>query len=341
MTGTAARGVRIEDLEHSYTSEPVLQKVCLEVESGESIALLGPSGCGKTTLLRLLAGLEVPDSGSIQIGGEVVAGTKWVPPDRRRVGMVFQDWALFPHLSVEKNVGYGVAKSADKEAEVKTALEMVGLLGLEERMPATLSGGQQQRVALARALAPKPSVLLLDEPFSNLDTSLRVEVRTEVHRLLADLGITSIFVTHDQDEAFIVGDRVAVMRSGEIVQTDSPQKLYHHPIDRWIAEFVGMVSVLRGQAKDGSVACELGTLSTNSAIQGEVDVIFRPEQLEIERGGNAEVQLVEYYGHDTMVFVSVGEHQLQIRCGASSDFKRGDKVTVSFTDTKVLTFSKT
>ena len=174
MTGTAARGVRIEDLEHSYTSEPVLQKVCLEVESGESIALLGPSGCGKTTLLRLLAGLEVPDSGSIQIGGEVVAGTKWVPPVRRRVGMVFQDWALFPHLSVEKNVGYGVAKSADKEAEVKTALEMVGLLGLEERMPATLSGGQQQRVALARALAPKPSVLLLYEPFSNIYTCLRV-----------------------------------------------------------------------------------------------------------------------------------------------------------------------
>ena len=256
MTGTAARGVRIEDLEHSYTSEPVLQKVCLEVESGESIALLGPSGCGKTTLLRLLAGLEVPDSGSIQIGGEVVAGTKWVPPDRRRVGMVFQI-GLISHLSVEKNVGYGVAKSADKEAEVKTALEMVGLLGLEERRR-QLRRGQQQRVALARALAPKPSVLLLDEPFSNLDTSLRVEVRTEVHRLLADLGITSIFVTHDQDEAFIVGDRVAVMRSGEIVQTDSPQKLYHHPIDRWIAEFVGMVSVLRGQAKDGSVAANWG-----------------------------------------------------------------------------------
>ena len=235
----------IQDLEHSYDEDPVLHGVSLNVATGESLALLGPSGCGKTTLLRLIAGLERPSSGSITIGEDLVAGDAWVPPDRRRVGMVFQDWALFPHLSVAKNVAYGLTKSSTRDTEVAAALEMMNLAELADRMPATLSGGQQQRVALARALAPRPGILLLDEPFSNLDTSLRIEVRTEVRRLLADLGITSIFVTHDQDEAFIVGDRVAVMRQGEVVQTDSPQVLYHHPVDQWTAEFVGTVSVLK------------------------------------------------------------------------------------------------
>ena len=155
----------------------MLHGVSFDAEPGESIALLGPSGCGKTTLLRLIAGLERPSAGSITIGEEEVAGATWVPPDRRRVGMVFQDWALFPHLSVAKNVAYGITKSPNKDEEVADALQMMNLAGLEDRMPATLSGGQQQRVALARALAPRPGVLLLDEPFSNLDTTLRVEVR--------------------------------------------------------------------------------------------------------------------------------------------------------------------
>ena len=331
MTTAAARGVTVDDLEHSYDQEPVLHGLCLNVEPGESVALLGPSGCGKTTLLRLIAGLEKPTVGSIHIGGELVAGGAWVPPDRRRVGMVFQDWALFPHLSVANNVAYGITKSATRDIEVAAALEMMNLADLGDRMPATLSGGQQQRVALARALAPRPGVLLLDEPFSNLDTSLRTEVRTEVHRLFADLGITSIFVTHDQDEAFIVGDRVAVMRDGRIVPTDTPQALYHHPVDRWTAEFVGTISVLAGDAHSGTAQCSLGSLAVEPQLRGPVEVILRPEQLSLEPQGAATVQLVEYYGHDTMIFVSLGDEHLRVRCGPTAPYVRGDRVRVTFT----------
>ena len=338
MTASAARGVMIQDLEHSYDEDPVLHGVSLDVATGESLALLGPSGCGKTTLLRLIAGLERPSSGSITIGEDLVAGDAWVPPDRRRVGMVFQDWALFPHLSVAKNVAYGITKSATRDTEVAAALEMMNLAGLADRMPATLSGGQQQRVALARALAPRPGILLLDEPFSNLDTSLRIEVRTEVRRLLADLGITSIFVTHDQDEAFIVGDRVAVMRQGEVVQTDSPQVLYHHPVDQWTAEFVGTVSVLKGEATAGMATCSLGSVAVDPQLDGSVDVVVRPEELSIRAGGDGEVQSIEYYGHDSMIFVTLGNEQLRVRSGPSTNFVRGDQVHVTFNSDQALAF---
>ena len=182
-------------------------------------------------------------------------------------------------------------------------------------------------------------MLLLDEPFSNLDTNLRVEVRTEVRGLLAKLGITSIFVTHDQDEAFIVGDRVAVMREGQIVQADSPQTLYHQPADRWPAEFVGTMSVIPGDANSGLVDCVLGSLPTDPKLNGLVDVILRPEQLSIEAGGEAEVQLVEYYGHDSMVFVNLDDQQLRVRCGASTNLVRGDRVRVAFIGEQALAFT--
>jgi len=340
MTASAARGVRISGLGHSYDKEPVLNDVALEVEPGESIALLGPSGCGKTTLLRLIAGLEKPSSGSIHVGEIPVTGPDWVPPDRRQVGMVFQDWALFPHLNVADNVGYGIAKSPTKKQEIAAALQMMELSDVSERMPATLSGGQQQRVALARALAPRPVVLLLDEPFSNLDTNLRTEVRTEVRQLLSALGITSIFVTHDQDEAFIVGDRVAVMREGHIVQTATPYDLYHNPVDRWTAEFVGTVSSLSATAQSGTAQSPIGSLAVSPELQGPVDLILRPEQLALEAGGDAEVLLVEYYGHDTLVFVESGDDQLRVRCGPTTNYSRGDRVTVRFVDTVALAFAK-
>ncbi|MED5362084.1 MAG: ABC transporter ATP-binding protein [Actinomycetota bacterium] len=340
MTASAGRGVRVSGLGHSYDKEPVLNDVALEVEPGESIALLGPSGCGKTTLLRLIAGLEKPSSGSIHVGEIPVTGPDWVPPDRRQVGMVFQDWALFPHLNVADNVGYGIAKSPTKKQEIAAALQMMELSDLSERMPATLSGGQQQRVALARALAPRPVVLLLDEPFSNLDTNLRTEVRTEVRQLLSTLGITSIFVTHDQDEAFIVGDRVAVMREGHIVQTATPYDLYHNPVDRWTAEFVGTVSSLSATAQSGTARSPIGSLAVSPKLQGPVDLILRPEQLALEAGGDAEVLLVEYYGHDTLVFVESGDDQLRVRCGPATNYSRGDRVTVRFVDTVALAFAK-
>ena len=269
-----------------------------------------------------------------------MAGPEWVPPERRQVGMVFQDWALFPHLNVADNVGYGIAKSSSKKQQIAAALEMMELSDLSGRMPATLSGGQQQRVALARALAPRPVVLLLDEPFSNLDTNLRTEVRTEVRQLLSTLEITSIFVTHDQDEAFIVGDRVAVMRDGQIVQTATPFDIYHNPVDRWTAEFVGTVSAIAATAGSGVAQSSIGSLAVDSHFQGPVDLILRPEQLTLQAGGDAEVVLVEYYGHDTLVFVDTGNDQLRVRCGPNTNYSPGDRVTVHFIDTRALAFAK-
>ncbi|HEX2294300.1 MAG TPA: ABC transporter ATP-binding protein, partial [Actinomycetota bacterium] len=240
----AVSGVR-----KAFGGAAVLNGVDLDVPAGTVVALLGPSGCGKTTLLRTIAGLERPDAGTISVGGRTLAGPGvHVPPEKRRVGMVFQDWALFPHLSVAANVGFGLPKAERASRRVYETLEMVGLAGLAERMPSTLSGGQQQRVALARALANRPSVILLDEPFSNLDASLRHQIRLEVQRLLADLRVTSLFVTHQQEEAFVVGQEVAVMLDGVVVQQGPPATLYEAPATIEIARFVGDANFLRGTA---------------------------------------------------------------------------------------------
>ena len=320
------------------------------------MALLGPSGCGKTTLLRLIAGLERPVSGAIRLGDQTVASStqrnpKWVPPESRRVGMVFQDWALFPHLDVERNVGYGLPRSERTPERIRSALDLVGLAGFEARLPSTLSGGQQQRVALARALAPRPGVLLLDEPFSNLDTSLRTEVRGEVRRLLIELGITAVFVTHDQDEAFVLGDRVGVICDGRLAQVDTPDGLYRRPVDRFVADFVGTASWLRCDASDGFAYTPLGRLPVNNAT-GEnghgaasygtpetVKVMLRPEQLRLVQGTAAEVELVEFYGHDSMVVANLDGTQLRVRCGPDPHVRRGDSVSVEFTGTSVVAFA--
>ena len=219
-------GLEIDAVSVDYGGPEVLSDVSLSVTPGEIIALLGPSGCGKTTLLRAIAGLERPTAGSISLGNRLVTGPgEFVPPERRRIGMVFQDWALFPHLDVARNVGYGLPRGDLSTERVSKTLSLVGLDNVADRMPGTLSGGQQQRVALARALAPRPTVLLLDEPFSNLDSSLRSQVRTEIHHLLVELGVTTVFVTHDQDEAFVLGDRVAVLHDGRLAQVGSPDDL--------------------------------------------------------------------------------------------------------------------
>jgi len=246
-----------------WAHEVTVGPVTLDIARGEFVALLGPSGSGKTTLLRLLAGFETPDAGSVQVEGEEVTR---LPPARRRCGMVFQHYALFPHLDVGANVAFGLAKTG-AERRVAAALALVDLAGFERRRVQELSGGQQQRVALARALAPEPRVLLLDEPLSNLDPTLRERTRRELRALIKRLGITTLFVTHEQDEAFDLGDRIAVLSRGRVEQVGTADVLYEQPATLFVATFVGRANVLRG-----APAQALG------AANGQV-LVVRPERL--------------------------------------------------------------
>ncbi len=308
----------------------------LDVPEGSLTALLGPSGCGKTTALRLIAGLETPDAGSIRVAGDEVAGpTTFRAPHRRRVGLVFQDYALFPHLDVATNVGYGLRRlSADEAARrVDEALDLVGLTHQRGRRPDQLSGGQQQRVALARALAPRPDVLLLDEPFSNLDAALRVLVREEVRAILRATGTTGVFVTHDQTEALSLADRVAVMRDGRLHQVASPHELYARPATRFVAEFVGdALAIPATRAGQFFVDTPLGRLETVRTIDDLPQVVLvRPEEVEVGRGlspAAARVVAVTYYGHDQVVTVEVAGLALRARLGPGRTFAVGDPVSV-------------
>jgi iron(III) transport system ATP-binding protein len=333
VAGVRGRNASIDvgGVSKAFGSVPVLRDVSLVVEPGATVALLGPSGCGKTTLLRIIAGLEWPDRGQVRIDGQVLvddAGTR-VAPERRGVGMVFQDWALFPHLTVGDNVAYGLGRSPDRRSRVAEGLDLVGLGGLGDRMPGTLSGGQQQRVALARALAPRPRALLLDEPFSNLDTALRVQVRSEVHALLTSLGITSVFVTHDQEEAFVLGDEVAVMSAGRIVQQATPAELYRSPADRWIAHFVGEANLVPGEADGEKAVTPLGPVPLRLGHHGPVDVLLRPEHLDVTPGDAGTVEVIEFYGHDSVSLVRLDcGTLLRTRAAGPPPARRGDRVAL-------------
>ena len=308
MSGIGLAGVRM-----SFGDREVLDALDLTVGDGECLALLGPSGCGKTTVLRLVAGLERPDAGEISIGGSVVSGPDvFVPPERRDVGLVFQDGALFPHVDVGRNVGFGLERAERRGGpRVVEMLELVGLPGAEARGPDELSGGQRQRVALARALAPTPGVMLLDEPFSNLDAVLRERLRAEVRTLLSESRVTSVFVTHDRAEAFAVGDRIAVMRDGRIVQQGTPRQVYDDPVDRWVAEFVGDV--------------------VEVDVSGEVR-LYRPEQLELVAPGtgfvDAVVAQVRSEGSTTLVEARAGDRSITVRMLGAADARPGDRVGV-------------
>ena len=296
--------VEVSAVSRSFDLTRAVDDVTLEVRTGEIFGVLGPSGCGKTTLLRLIAGFERPQAGTVTVGGSVVAGDgTWVPPERRRIGMVFQDYALFPHLTVERNVAFGVSRSAG--AETQRALELVGLQHKADRHPHELSGGERQRVALARALAPGPEVVLLDEPFSNLDATLRADLRREVELILRDAGATAILVTHDQEEALTLTDRLALMREGRIVQVGSPEDVYARPAERWAAQFVGEVNVLPGVVRGDAIYTEVGSFDLASPATGgeqSVHIAVRPEQFEFRSGRepNAEVVEREFRGHDVL-----------------------------------------
>lgn len=308
--------LRCEGLAKSYGTRVVLAGVDLYVPEGTLTAVLGASGSGKTTLLRLVIGFITADRGVVTLGGKVVAeaGRVHVAADKRSIGYVAQEGALFPHLTVAENVTFGLARSERKRtARVGEILELVGLDGsYAGRRPHELSGGEQRRVALARALAPRPRVVLLDEPFSGLDAALRAETRNAVVNALAGQGTTAVVVTHDQAEALSMGREVAVLQSGRLVQIATPSALYRAPVDLEVAHFVGDAVVLSGDARAGLVECVLGRLPIGSrAVEGPVDVMIRPEQIRLLRDGASPATPVEgvvaevvghnYYGPDTVV----------------------------------------
>lgn len=319
----------------------------LEVPAGSFTSLLGPSGCGKTTLLRIIAGLERPDTGTVEVAGRVVDGPGvHVTPEQRGVGMVFQAHALFPHLDVGRNVAFGLRDldRTAREHRVAEVLELVGLFGLDRRMPSELSGGQQQRVALARALAPRPSLLLLDEPFSSLDAALRASVREEVRSILSDAGQTALLVTHDQEEALSITDRVAVMFDGRLHQLADPETLYREPATREVAAFVGDADLVQGaRAASFMVDTPLGRLATVGPVEhDEVTVVVRPENVSLRASddGGATVRHVTFYGHDTLVEVVLEDGTtLRSRSGPGARLSRGDRVRTSVSG-PVVTFPR-
>jgi iron(III) transport system ATP-binding protein len=314
-----------------FGTTPAVVDTSLCADRGEVVALLGPSGCGKTTLLRLIAGFEAPDTGVVDVAGRRVAGGgTWVPPEKRRVGMMFQDYALFPHLTVAENIGFGVDR-ARRRARLREVLPYVGLEGLEHRYPHELSGGQQQRVALARALAPAPELMLLDEPWSNVDPSLRASLRAEIVALLRGLDVTAVLVTHDREEAFSIAGRIALMRDGTVVQEGSPETLYLSPASRWAAEFVGAGNFVPGLVRDGQVDTALGVFPANGAAGARsVEVLVRPELVELlpDPAGGAEVVAREFRGHDVFYRVRLDGLELLSHRPSTEAVPLGSRVRV-------------
>jgi len=332
-----------DGLERTFAGNPpvkALRSVTFEVETGTLLAVLGPSGCGKTTLLRTIAGMEPPDSGEIRLDDRVMDGAGvHVPPERRAIGLVPQEGALFPHLDVAGNVSFGLQKlsRADRRSRVDELLDLVGMAGLGDRRPHQLSGGQQQRVALARAMAPSPGVVLLDEPFSALDTGLRASLRHEVSQTLRESGTTAVLVTHDQVEAMTMSDVLAVMRDGRLVQIGRPDSLYRRPIDAWTARFLGdAILVPARRSGDHGLVGPLGTAvlapGFGHATSTEVVMFCRPEQLRPvgphQPGIEATVTAVRFQGPDAMVSLSIDDLVVAARWPSSLLPEEGDATRV-------------
>jgi iron(III) transport system ATP-binding protein len=333
-------------LHKSFGVHAVLTGVDLEVPEGSLTAVLGASGSGKTTLLRILAGFERADAGTVSIGGTVVEdGSSHVRPEWRRIGYVPQEGALFPHLDATANVAFGLPRRERNGDRAEALLELVGLAGCGRLYPHQLSGGQQQRVALARALATRPSLVLLDEPFSSLDAALRAGVRADVAQVLARTGTTAVLVTHDQDEALSLADRVAVLREGRVAQCCPPERLYSDPLDPSLARFVGDANILEGTVRDGRAHTVLGALSINDgsptlSAATRVLVLVRPEQVELGddpdgEGLRGRVVECHFYGHDMLVTVETGDNGdrslVQARLAGRSPLGTGSAVSVSVT----------
>jgi iron(III) transport system ATP-binding protein len=329
------KALQVDSITKSFDGTPVVKNISLEAEAGEFMTLLGPSGCGKTTTLRLLAGFEQPDSGTITIKGQTVANRNvFLPAEKRKVGMVFQDYALFPHLNVSGNITFGLTgQHKENQKRAEAMLEMVGLSGYGDRMPYELSGGQQQRVALARALAPQPDIILLDEPFSNLDAALRTQVRGEVRSILREAGTTTIFVTHDQEEALSLSDKVAVIFEGKLHQVGTPSELYTRPVSKQVASFIGEANILPAQAYGSRADSALGRHRLLTPKEGEIEVLIRPDMLHLQptdEGTSATILWREYYGHNQRIGLKLEDGtEIVARVDTQIMYSVGQQVRVS------------
>ena len=346
--------LKLEDVSLSYGADAIVRDVSFDVREGETLCLLGSSGCGKTSLLRLIAGLERPDRGTISIGGDVVSTRrKTVPPHKRDVGFLFQDFALFPHLTVAENIGYGLGHLDRKQARARVA-ELLGQIRLTqhaEKYPHMLSGGEQQRVALARARAPRPRLLLLDEPFSALDTSLREQLREETIQILKDRGVTTILVTHDPEEALTMADRIVLMNEGQVVQIGTPSDLFQNPSSVFCAQYFGKINRIPGTVDGGAIETDLGPLENTAFSDGaDVQVLLRPEALRISTGaggGTVSRELlvcgVKYAGNSSLIRLGIGNEaaphtHVELRHPGPVSLDPGQKIKVEIDPAKAFVF---
>ena len=343
--------LKIKNLTKRFDDVVAVDDLTLEVPEGEFLTLLGPSGCGKTTTLRAIAGFHHPDSGEIWFGDRLMNN---VPPNRRNTAMCFQSYALFPHMNVWDNISFGLKMrkmpAAQQKTRIREALSMVGLEGMEKRKPGQLSGGQQQRVALARAIVTQPDILLFDEPLSNLDAKLRVQVRVEIREMQKRLGITSIYVTHDQDEALAISDRIVIMNRGRIEQVGDPHSIYLHPQTPFVAGFIGLANIFEGKviARDGdrlTVETPIGELSLrdrqrNLAPGATVSVSWRPEDMRPWAAGapnrvQATVMYSIFMGSISDLFIDVKGKRLRAQADNTTSVKDGDSIDLSIDEAAI------
>lgn len=350
---TQAAILHLQDITKQFeaTTLPAVAQVTLTLQRGDLLGLLGPSGCGKTTLLRIVAGFERPQLGTVELAGRIVASPScWIPPEQRDTGMVFQDYALFPHLTVAENVAFGLKKKRDNKVSVQEriaeSVSLVGLSGLEKRYPHELSGGQQQRVALARALAPRPALILLDEPLSNLDVQVRLRLRQEVRTILKETGTSAIFVTHDQEEALSISDQVGVMRSGHLEQLGTPEDIYTNPASRFVAEFVTQANFLCAQRRGNFWETEVGsfaieTPNTQDSAFDTGELMLREDNIILKPDDQGQVVIRDRYflGREYRYYLQTPSGKpLQARTSLSTQFPVGMRVRLSLANPCVSIF---